>query len=336
MTVSNFDRKNQYNGNGSTTAFTYSFEVWAATDLKVYVDTALQTISTQYSVSGVQNNTGGQVTFVTPPGAGTVVTIFSEMPSERTVDYQTAGPAKAKSFNADFDRIWMKIKEIENAQERNMSVSPLASPLLKLEVPTPVPDAFVRASSDGLSLTWGTVTGSGTVSTATTVTAGIAKIATNTDAANGLLGTGPSDEFLVPSNLVSLVPSTATALALTSASSLATIATLGKYVSVVTLTDAATITPDQSAGQNFKVTIGAAGRTLANMTNAVAGTSGWIEVIQDATGGRTITTLGNSYVWTSGSSQIATIDTTANAVSVINYRVLSSGKIQLSVNAKVS
>jgi hypothetical protein len=59
---------------------------------------------------------------------------------------------------------------------------------------------------------------------------------------------------------------------------------------VVSLTDAATITWDLSQGNNAKVTLGAAGRTL-NLVNLKAGMYGTLVVTQDATGSRTITTI---------------------------------------------
>ena len=73
---------------------------------------------------------------------------------------------------------------------------------------------------------------------------------------------------------------------------------------IYALTDAATITPDFSTGNNFSVTLGG-NRTLANPTNLTAGQSGMIFVTQDATGGRTLaldrksTRLNSSHEWIS-------------------------------------
>ncbi|MEO3389517.1 hypothetical protein, partial [Mesorhizobium sp. CAU 1741] len=61
---------------------------------------------------------------------------------------------------------------------------------------------------------------------------------------------------------------------------------------IVALTDGSTISWDMDAGINVSVTIGAAGRTLANPTNQIAGKSGFLNVAQDGTGGRTITNWG--------------------------------------------
>ena len=64
----------------------------------------------------------------------------------------------------------------------------------------------------------------------------------------------------------------------------------------VALTDGTTIAWDMDTGINFSVTIGAAGRTLANPTNQIAGKNGFINVAQTA-GGESITTWGDDFVW---------------------------------------
>jgi hypothetical protein len=94
----------------------------------------------------------------------------------------------------------------------------------------------------------------------------------------------------------------------------------------VALADAATINWNMAAGINFRVTLGGAGRTIANPTNKIAGKSGLLRVVQDATGGRTITTWGSDYVWIGGQPYWPT---TANAISYISYITADDGKIHL-------
>lgn len=92
---------------------------------------------------------------------------------------------------------------------------------------------------------------------------------------------------------------------------------------VVTLSDGATITPDFSASNNFGLTVGG-NRTLANPTNLVAGQSGIVKIIQDATGGRTLA-YGAYWKFPGGTAPVLT--TTANAVDVLAYYVESSTRI---------
>jgi hypothetical protein len=95
----------------------------------------------------------------------------------------------------------------------------------------------------------------------------------------------------------------------------------------VALTDGATISWDMDTGINFSVTLGAAGRALANPTNQVAGKSGFINVVQDGSGGRTITTWGDDFVWL-GDEPLW--PTAAGAVTKIAYFVrVADSKIEL-------
>lgn len=92
-----------------------------------------------------------------------------------------------------------------------------------------------------------------------------------------------------------------------------------------TLTDGATVTPDFNAGFNFEWTIGG-NRTLANPTNAKAGQSGTIKVVQDATGSRVIS-YGNNWRFPGGSASGGVLSTAANAIDLIAYTVGTDGKI---------
>lgn len=98
----------------------------------------------------------------------------------------------------------------------------------------------------------------------------------------------------------------------------------GRYaVEIATLTDGATITPDFGANQNFTVTLGG-NRTLANPTNIVAGQTGSIFVVQDATGGRTLS-FGSYFKFPAGTAP--TLSSAANAVDRIDYIVKSTTEI---------
>lgn len=94
---------------------------------------------------------------------------------------------------------------------------------------------------------------------------------------------------------------------------------------ITTLTDGATITPDFSASCNFTVTLGG-NRTMANPTNAIAGQSGSIFIIQDGSGNRTLN-WGSNWDFTNG-GVAPTLSTGANAVDRVDYIVRSATSIQ--------
>jgi len=107
----------------------------------------------------------------------------------------------------------------------------------------------------------------------------------------------------------------------------------GRYaVEIATLTDAATITPDFGANQNFTVTLGD-NRTLANPTNPVVGQTGSIFLVQDGTGSRTLS-FGTQYDFSGGTAP--TLSTTAAAVDRIDYIVRTATSIHCVFTADYS
>ena len=89
-----------------------------------------------------------------------------------------------------------------------------------------------------------------------------------------------------------------------------------------TLTDGATINWDVSAGEYAKVTLGG-NRTIANPTNTVNGGFYILEIIQDATGSRTLS-WGSNFVWSGGTAP--TLTTTINKRDFIGF-ICSNGKL---------
>jgi hypothetical protein len=97
-----------YNANGLTTVFPFEFYIINAGDIQVTFNGV--EVTTGYSVSGVGNIGGGDVTFLTPPASGSVVMLERVVPTYRLTDYQDNGDLLADTVNKDFDRLWMAIQ----------------------------------------------------------------------------------------------------------------------------------------------------------------------------------------------------------------------------------
>jgi hypothetical protein len=109
------------------------------------------------------------------------------------------------------------------------------------------------------------------------------------------------------------------------------VVTGGVRGAITTLTDAATIAVDMDDNNNFKVTLGG-NRTLGNPSNVVEGQTGFIEVIQDGTGSRTLS-FSSNYRFVGGSAP--TLTTTASAVDILAYAVMSDEKIMITAHLDV-
>ena len=111
--VGDITPRNQYTSAASQTAFTYAFPIFADADIKVYVGSTLKTLTTDYTVSGAGDDNGGTVTFVTGQTSGDIITLYRDMPVQRTSDYQTNGDFLADTVNDDFDKLAMMIHQVE-------------------------------------------------------------------------------------------------------------------------------------------------------------------------------------------------------------------------------
>jgi hypothetical protein len=110
MTVSSATQKVQYNGNGSTTVFAYTFKVFNQNDLTVIVRSAtgtetVKTITTHYTVSGVGSAGGGNVTMLTAPLSGETLTVLREQDLIQELDLVENDPFPAQSLEDALDKL---------------------------------------------------------------------------------------------------------------------------------------------------------------------------------------------------------------------------------------
>ena len=116
---------------------------------------------------------------------------------------------------------------------------------------------------------------------------------------------------------VAIGTATATATLTVAGSAVAGTSTAGSQSGSTTL--------DFTANQNFVLTL-TGNITLANPTTEAVGQSGFITLIQDGTGSRTLA-VGDQYFGAGGA--VPEISTAANSIDVIPYIVIAADKILL-------
>ena len=164
MTVSSTTLRNSFNGNGSTTAFSYTFKIFASTEMKVFIrntTTEVETLRTQgtgstnYGISGVGSTSGGTVTFVTAPASGESVILLRDTSNLQETDYLPADPFPAESHESALDSLTHQVQEIQDELDRSLKTSKTLTDLTSPEI---TQKASARASkilgfsSDGASL----------------------------------------------------------------------------------------------------------------------------------------------------------------------------------------
>ncbi|MFC7332465.1 glycosyl hydrolase family 28-related protein [Rhodocista pekingensis] len=128
----------QYRADGQTTRFVFAFPIFAAGDLKVFLDAAPQ--DQGYALAGIGAAGGGAVTFALPPADGVLVTLERRLAVERLTDFQESGPLAARSLNEQFDRLTAQIQQLAADQERMLRYAGTDLPAGAL-----LPDRRVRA-----------------------------------------------------------------------------------------------------------------------------------------------------------------------------------------------
>jgi len=128
MTVSSATQKVQYNGNGSTTVFAYTFKVFNQNDLTVIVRSAagtetVKTITTHYTVSGVGSSGGGNVTMLTAPASGETLTVLREQDLIQELDLVENDPFPAQSLEDALDKLTFVVQQQGEELDRSIKAS---------------------------------------------------------------------------------------------------------------------------------------------------------------------------------------------------------------------
>lgn len=122
----------QYTGNGSQTSFTYPFPIFNPSHLRISINGAVQ--SSQYSVLGAGNTTGGSVVFDNAPLSGAVVTLERVIPLQRVSDFIEGGELSANALNNEFDYLTMATQQLADDNKAALHFGK-AEPMPQTELP---------------------------------------------------------------------------------------------------------------------------------------------------------------------------------------------------------
>jgi hypothetical protein len=123
--ISNVTRRIVFVASG-TGPYAFTFEILAETDIAVYKDDTLLTLTTDYSVSINANGTGS-VTLVTSPVGATQIAIVGDRAIERISDFVTGGDFFANTVNDEFDSLTIFAQQNSEAVSRAL-IAPQTDP----------------------------------------------------------------------------------------------------------------------------------------------------------------------------------------------------------------
>lgn len=150
----------QYLASSAQTNFLVPFEFPTIDDLFVYLtpvgqdpdpDTDKLTYPTDYTVTGVGEEEGGEIILTTPATLNDVITIERDVAFERLSDYKIDGVFSALGLNQNFDRDMLLLQQNESLIRKRGLLYPVTSKLDKGQTTLPrlEPGQHWRANGSG-------------------------------------------------------------------------------------------------------------------------------------------------------------------------------------------
>ena len=149
MTVHVQESSVSYTGNGSQTVYPFNFKIFTDDNLKVYVDNVLQVIVTDYTNTNNGDETGGEVTFITAPAAGSEILVERILKFQQLLDLIEYDRFPAESVESALDYIVMLTQQNDDAIGRALKADPDMPTDVDLVVPVPGAGQFFKYSDDG-------------------------------------------------------------------------------------------------------------------------------------------------------------------------------------------
>lgn len=157
MSVTSQINRIREQGNGSKTAFDFSFPIFSATDLQVYkvvratdIET-LQTITTDYSVSINTSTEGGTVTYVTAPTSLQDSLIVRVLDFTQGAVLPTEGNFREDQVEDQLDRAVMRDIQLQEQIDRCVQVGIAEDSISVEELTDAVADAEASATAAAAS-----------------------------------------------------------------------------------------------------------------------------------------------------------------------------------------
>ena len=121
------DRRVQFTGNTGTGPFSFTFNILADSDIAVFKNNTLLTLTTDYTISTASNGTGNVTLTGSNNGTALVATDFLTIVGgralARTTDFVTAGDLLASSLNEQLDSNVIMVQQLDEKAERTLRIS---------------------------------------------------------------------------------------------------------------------------------------------------------------------------------------------------------------------
>ena len=124
MTLSTANIRMDYPGVSDTDPLPYTFKIFTDSDLKVYKDGVLLTLTTDYTVSGALSDTGGNVTLLAAPSPAADIAILASIANTQTTDLVNETSFFQDRIEDRFDKLCRADQVAEEKLGRQLTLPP--------------------------------------------------------------------------------------------------------------------------------------------------------------------------------------------------------------------
>lgn len=124
--ISDVTRRVVYSGSAGVGPYSFSFEILNQTDIAVYKNSTLLTLTTNYTVTINANGTGS-ITLVSAATGADNITIVGDRGIQRTTDFVTGGDLFANTLNQELDALTIYSQQVDEKAERGLK-APVTDP----------------------------------------------------------------------------------------------------------------------------------------------------------------------------------------------------------------
>jgi hypothetical protein len=139
--ISDVSRRVVYSGSAGVGPYNFTFEILTQTDIAVYKNAALQTLTTNYTVT-INTNGTGSITLVSAATGADNITIVGDRGIQRTTDFVTGGDLFANTLNQELDALTIYSQQVDEKAERGLK-APVTDPT---DIAMTLPSKTARAN----------------------------------------------------------------------------------------------------------------------------------------------------------------------------------------------
>ena len=266
-----------YTGNGSTTVFAYNFKIVDQAHIKVeevVIATGVRTtldIGTHYSVSGVGEDAGGNVTMVTAPASTKKLVLSLSIPVRQNTNFENQGEYFAEDHEDALDLLTLMVQQAREELDRTPKVTIESGETGDDLIASIEADVAAAAASASAAATSATNAATSATNAATSATAAAASATTaSTQATNAATSATNAANSATAAQTAETNAETAETNAAASASAASTSATNAATSASAASTSATNAATSATNAANSATTASTAATNAGNSATAAA------------------------------------------------------------------